>query len=305
MIDEPITDQLATVRDYLRWGASRMAEAGIHFGHGTNNAFDEARDLVLWALHLPHDTDASVLDARLTLRERERVVEVLRRRVVSRVPAPYITGVAWFAGVPFVVDERVIIPRSPIAELIEKGFAPWLGHEPERVLDLCAGSGCIGIACALYLADADVDLVDISADALACAAENVDRHGLADRIRLIESDLFGALTPGEDRYDLIVSNPPYVDAAGLAAMPAEYRHEPNLALAAGDDGLDLARRILREAPAFLTDDGVLVLEVGNSGMALEESCPEVPFTWVEFERGGHGVLVMTAAELARHRESFV
>jgi ribosomal protein L3 glutamine methyltransferase len=302
---EDIVNQLHTVRDYVRWGTSLMTEHGVFFGHGSDNAWDESLFLVQAALHWPQPFTEQVLDSRLLLVERNKIIDWLLRRTQQRLPLPYITGRAWFAGLQFNVDRRVIIPRSPIAELIEQDFAPWYaGAGIESVLDLCAGSGCIGIACAMYMPDARVDLVDISTAALELATENIRLHAVADRVVPIQSDLFAALAPEKKRYDLIVSNPPYVDAADLASMPAEFRHEPGIALAAGEDGLELAHRILREAPDYLADDGLLVLEVGNSAVALERCYPDIAFTWVDFERGGEGVLVISAAELAANRASF-
>ncbi|TAL03925.1 MAG: 50S ribosomal protein L3 N(5)-glutamine methyltransferase [Porticoccaceae bacterium] len=294
MQDDEALDELHTVRDFVRWGASRFTEAGLWFGHGTDNAWDEAVVLVCAALRLPLDSGARALDARLLRSEKQLVLEYLERRVTERVPAPYITGEAWFAGLKFQVDERVLVPRSPFAELIERGFNPWLTRTPERILDLCTGSGCIGIACALAFPDAEVDLADISTEALDVAEANIVQHELERRVRAIETDLFDGL---EDAYDLIVCNPPYVDADDYAAMPDEYRSEPALALAAGADGLDLVRRVLREAPDWLQNDGLLFVEVGNSALALEERYPEIPFTWVELERGGDGIFVLTRDEL--------
>jgi ribosomal protein L3 glutamine methyltransferase len=306
MIDpREVTEQLVTVRDYLRWGTSVMSEQGVFFGHGTDNAWDECLALLQGALHWPQALDAAVLDSRLLPAERARVVAFVLQRVEQRLPLPYITGRAWFAGLPFKVDRRAIVPRSPLAELIEQGMQPWYGGpQPPRVLDLCAGSGCIGIAAAVWLPGSVVDLVDIDPEVLALAEENIALHGVGDRVRPIVSDLFEALTPGRDCYDLILSNPPYVDARDLAELPPEFRHEPMLALAAGEDGLDCARRILRGAVDYLAEDGVLVLEVGNSAPALEEAFPDLAFTWVELERGGEGVMVATAAELRLWRDSF-
>lgn len=291
-----ICSDLISVRDFIRWGASQFNQAKVFFGHGTDNAWDEASQLVLHALHLMMPVDPQWLDARLTMVERQAVVALLQRRIQERIPAAYLTGQAWFAGLPFTVNERVLVPRSPIGELIERGFAPWLTTEPEYILDLCTGSGCIGIACAYAFPDAAVDLSDISQDALAVAQGNIDAHELSHRVRALESDLFSALP--ELRYDLIVSNPPYVDQEDLASMPAEFHAEPVLGLASGADGLDFTRRLLREAADHLTDDGLLIVEVGNSCVALEEAYPEVPFTWLEFERGGHGVFALTAQQLA-------
>ncbi|TQV67680.1 50S ribosomal protein L3 N(5)-glutamine methyltransferase [Exilibacterium tricleocarpae] len=299
---DSVVQELHSVRDYIRWGTSRFIGAGLHFGHGFDNAWDEASYLVLHCLHLPWDITPDVLDARLTLEERRAVAAAIERRVVERIPAAYVTGEAWFAGLRFYVDRRVLVPRSPLAELIEQGFRPWLSDGPARILDLCTGSGCIGIACAVAFPDADVQLSDISAEALAVAAKNIELHQLGDRVSCRQSDLFTGLD--STRYDLIVANPPYVDAADLAAMPAEYRAEPALGLGSGPDGLDFTRRLLREAPAHLNTGGLLVVEVGNSWAALEQAYPGVPFTWVELQRGGHGIFVLSAAQLRDHAADF-
>lgn len=298
-------DDLATVRDYLRYATSRFAASDIHFGHGTDNPWDEAVHLVLRSLSLPLENNTVFLDARLTREERELLLDRIERRVQDRVPVAYLLGEAWFMGLPFRVDERVLIPRSPIAELLESGLQPWLGEQPvQRILDLCTGSGCIGIGAALVFPDAQVDLSDVSEDALAVAEANIDRHQVRDRVRTIRSDVFADIT---GRYDVILSNPPYVDARDMAVMPEEYRHEPELGLAAGEDGLDIVRRILAGAADHLSEEGLLIVEVGNSWPALEESCPDLPFTWLEFENGGDGVFLLRAAELrdwqARHAHS--
>jgi ribosomal protein L3 glutamine methyltransferase len=303
MTNPLIIDELLTIRDYMRWAQSRFKAGEIFYGHGTDNAHDEAVQLILPLLDLPLDFDPRLLDARLIRDERIRLVEAINSRVDERLPVPYITGEAWFAGMPFYVDERVLIPRSPIAELIAADFQPWLGDiEPLRILDLCTGSGCIGIACALQFPDASVDLVDISEDALDVAESNVVRYALEERVDCIESDLFTELT--DLRYDLIVSNPPYVDARDIAEMPPEYRHEPQLGLVAGEDGLDIVRRILLEAPDYLNEGGLLIVEVGNSWLALEEAFPAVAFTWIEFEHGEDGVFCFTREELLAYAALF-
>ena len=288
--------ELETVRDYLRWIISRFNDAGLYYGHGTDNAQDEAWYLVCGALKLPFDLDGRLLDGRLTEAERQRLEQLVERRISERVPVAYLVGEAWFAGLPFNVDERVLVPRSPLAELIDVGFQPWLGDvEPEHILDLCTGSGCIGIACAFAFPEARVVLSDVSADALAVARSNIERHSLSDRVTVLQSDVFAGLEG--QCFDLIVSNPPYVDAEDLAGMPAEYQAEPALGLGSGDDGLDITRRILQQAAGHLNEGGLLVVEVGNSGRALDEAFPELPLTWVEFERGGHGVFVISKDDL--------
>lgn len=292
-----ICDELLTLRDFIRWGASEFNAAHLYFGHGTDNAWDEAEQLVLHAVHLTPPLANEWLSARLTRQEKQRVVNNLLRRINERIPAAYITGQAWFAGLPFVVDERVLVPRSPLAELIKNRFAPWLTNEPTQILDLCTGSGCIGIACAYAFPNAEVQLSDISFDALVVAEENIQQHDVEDRVFAMQSDLFENLVG--QKFDLIVSNPPYVDADDLASMPAEYHAEPEIGLGSGSDGLDFTRRLLHEAGDYLTAEGVLIVEVGNSWVALAEAYPELPFVWIEFERGGHGVFALTAKDLLR------
>lgn len=291
MRDFDLTDVLTSVCDFIRYATSRFNAADLSFSQGFDSALDEATYLVLTTLHLPHDLPPVYAAANLLADERAEVLRRIQLRVDERVPVAYLTGEAWFAGMAFKVSPDVLIPRSPIAELIERGFAPWLADQPlDRVLDLCCGSGCIGIAIAAQNPDAQVDLVDISAPALALAAENAADHGVGERVEIIQSDAFGALAGR--RYDLIVSNPPYVGQTEYAALPGEFRHEPQLALVSGADGLDLPLRILAESAAYLNEGGLLVLEVGASEPALVECLPDVPFVWVEFERGGSGVAVL-------------
>jgi ribosomal protein L3 glutamine methyltransferase len=298
-VEDQIKAELDTVGDGLRWAEACFAEAELYFGHGTDNAWDEALHLVLGSLQLPMESDPSVLDCQINDSEKEQLIRNVRRRVDERVPVPYLTGRAWFAGLEFKIDRRALIPRSPIAELIERDFAPWYAGPPlQRVLDLCCGGGCIGLAVAAWNPEARVDLVDIDDDALALARENCELLKLEDRVDMIRSDLFEALRGRQ--YDLIITNPPYVDEEDLATMPPEYRHEPALALGSGVDGLDITRRILETAVHYLAPDGLLVGEVGNSWLALQEAFPAMPFTWIELERGGHGVFVLSARELAEN-----
>ncbi|MDO8863903.1 50S ribosomal protein L3 N(5)-glutamine methyltransferase [Haliea sp. E1-2-M8] len=293
---------VTSVGEALDQVAAALDAADLYYGHGTDNPWDEAVQLVLAVVGLPADSDNSALPHPVTREQAVQMASLLHRRIAERIPLPYLTGKAFFAGLPLRCDARAIIPRSPIAELVLAGFQPWYaGPGPERILDLCCGGGCIGLASAWYLPDARVDLLDLDSDALALAAENVAELGLEARVRVLQSDLFAAV-PGE-LYDIIVSNPPYVDAGDLAGMPAEYRHEPALALESGVDGLDLTRRLLAAAEDYLQPTGLLVVEVGNSQEALEAAFPAVPFTWLEFEHGGHGVFALTARELRENRSS--
>ncbi|WP_045761762.1 50S ribosomal protein L3 N(5)-glutamine methyltransferase [Xanthomonas albilineans] len=290
--------ELHTLIDLIRYGTSRFNAAELSFGHSYDNALDEATHLVLHALHLPHDLGPAYGSARVTTPEKAQVLALFERRIAERIPAAYLTGEAWFAGLSFKSDARALVPRSPIAELIEAGFEPWLaGRAVSRALDLCTGSGCIAIAMGHYNPNWQVDAVDISDEALALAAENKQRL-LADNVALVKSDLFAGL--GGRRYELIVTNPPYVTHAETDALPPEYVHEPELGLRAGDDGLDLALKILRDAPAHLSEDGLLICEVGESERALVQLLPEVDFAWIEFKVGQMGIFAVERSALVAH-----
>ncbi len=292
-------DTVLTLGDAIAWGEAQFKRAGLHFGHGTDNAWDEAAWLVLHAMGLPAEEVHQKLELRLSEADKINVFSLLRARMEQHRPAAYVTGEAFFAGLKFYVDERVLVPRSPIAELIEQGFEPWIeARRVSRILDLCTGSGCIGIACAVAFPHARLDLSDVCADALAVARKNVSWHNLESRIRLIQSDLFARLEG--KRYDIIVSNPPYVDEASMRALAAEYRHEPTMGLRGGSDGLALVSRILCAAADHLNPNGLLVMEVGSSARALQKKYDRVPFVWLEFERGGEGVFVLTAEQCVQY-----
>lgn len=298
-INDAIT-QLDTIRDFIRWAVTQFNQKNLVYGHGTDNAWDEAVNLILTCLRLAPDIDTHVLDAKLCLNEKKFIAKKIQERIEKRIPVPYLVNEAWFAGLNFYVDQRVIIPRSPIAELIEEQFSPWveegnLGH----MLDLCTGSGCIAISCALTFPEAKIDAVDLSESALEVAKRNVARYGLEDSLQLYTSDLFNALEG--KRYDLIVSNPPYVADQEYSGLPSEYKHEPREALLSGEDGLEIIKRILAEAEQYLTPTGVLIVEVGAAQEVLEAAYPDVPFTWLQFERGGEGVFLLTAQELKEFR----
>ena len=288
---------LRTVRDLLRFAVSRFNEAGLAFGHGTDNAWDEAAYLILHALHLPPDRLEPFLDATLTETELRQVLELLQRRVEKRLPAAYLTNEAWLGEFRFYVDERVIVPRSHIAELLRDGLEPWIDPAAvASVLDLCTGSACLAIIAAHVCPNARVDATELSPDALEVARRNVSDYGLVDRVRLHFGDLFAGL--GNTRYDLIVANPPYVTADSMQALPAEYRAEPELALAAGDDGLDVVRRILDGAHAHLSERGILLVEIGDNREALECAFPRVAFTWLETSASTESVFLLTTADLS-------
>ncbi len=294
--------ELHTIRDFIRFCVSAMNSGDVFLGHGTDDVFAEATALVMQNLNLMWDANEEILDARLLSSEKKAILGMLRRRIVDRIPLAYLTNIAYFCDLPFYVDERVLIPRSPVAELIRARFSPWLQEDPETVLDLCTGSGCIAIALAEVFENALVDAVDISPDAMEVAALNIDHHEMDGRVELIQSDLFKQL--GSQRYDLIVSNPPYVSAGSMADLPEEYSYEPEQALLAGRDGLDLVRVILAEAADHLTVDGLLVLEVGESRWNLEQEYPEVDFEWVNLESLAEGVLVLTAEQCRVYQALF-
>ncbi|MCH8551309.1 MAG: 50S ribosomal protein L3 N(5)-glutamine methyltransferase [Natronospirillum sp.] len=286
---------LHTIGDFIRWCSSAMTRHQLYFGHGSDNAWDEATFLVLSAVAQPLDSGPELLHLRLVPSEKHQIARWLQKRVEDRLPLPYITGEAWFAGRAYTVTPDVLIPRSPFAEILADHCAPWLEQAPERILDMCTGSGCIGIAAAHEFPGALVDLVDISDSALQVARKNIARHQVGGRVRALESDGFDALAG--QTYDLILANPPYVDAEDLADMPVEYHREPAQALGSGTDGLDLTRRLLQQARQHLNPGGLLFIEVGNSAAALEQAFPTLPMTWVELEQGGHGIAVIAQADL--------
>ena len=292
-----------TVEELIRWGANRLDTAGLVFGHGTDNALDEAAALVMHALRPATALAESRLDARVTETGRRRAVELLEARISTRKPAAYLTNEAWFAGLAFYVDERVLVPRSPLGELIENRFIPWVVPEQvHTILDLGTGSGCIGIACAHAFPGARVTATDISAAALAVAHMNIERHALQQRVQILESSLFAEL--GGQHFDIIVANPPYVSRQELHRLPAEYHHEPALGLVAGEDGLDILVQILAQAAEYLAGNGILVMEVGYSQPALIDQFPHIPFMWLEFAHGGDGVFLLERQQLESHRQEF-
>lgn len=294
---EQAHNELSTLRDLMRFSVSRFCEAGLFFGHGTDNAWDEAAYLLLHTLHLPLDRLDPLMDARLTSDERTAVLQIIKRRITERLPAAYLTHEAWLGEYRFYVDQRVIVPRSHIAELLREQLSPWV-DDPwavGRVLDLCTGSACLAILAANAFPEAQVDAVDLSPDALAVARRNVDDYRLDARVKLIESDGFAAIAG--QRYDVIISNPPYVNAEAMATLPDEYRREPQLALASGEDGLDFVRIILEQAAAHLNPKGVLVVEIGNNQSALEQAFPELPFTWLDTDAGDEFVFMLRREDL--------
>ncbi len=313
---------LRTIRDFIRFCVSRLRAYDVVVAQGTVDEFAEAAAIVLHTLNLDWEASPEILDCRLTNSEKQAVLELLYERIVQRKPLSYLINLAYFCNLPFYVDERVLIPRSPIAELINQKFYPYFDVDdvnkskffihgfqelqlapPERILDLCTGSGCIAIALAVAFPDANVDGTDIDKDALEVAWTNVEHHGLTHQVNLLQSDLFERI-PAENQYELIVTNPPYVDAAVMAELPPEFLHEPEHALAAGQDGLDLVHQILYHAPDYLTRDGLLVCEVGDSEWALRQSYPQIQFDWLAFQKGGSGIFAMTCDELLEYRDEF-
>ncbi|MEJ2138431.1 MAG: 50S ribosomal protein L3 N(5)-glutamine methyltransferase [Gammaproteobacteria bacterium] len=289
--------QAGNAGDLIRAAAALFEDAGLFYGHGTDNALDEAAALVFHVLELDHAAGPEIYEARPTAAQRERIAQLAEQRVSTREPLAYLTGEAWFAGLPFHVDRRVLIPRSPIAELIEARFEPWIdASRVQRILEIGTGSGCIAVALARAFPAARITATDISADALEVAAANARRHGVESRITLVQTDHADDISGA---FDIIVSNPPYVPSMEMAELPDEYRHEPALGLVSGSDGLDSARRILQDAPRLMRPDAILVLEVGAQWHELEQAFPALPFTWLEFERGGIGVGLLHAADLTQ------
>lgn len=306
MIDyQSAKDELTTLRDLLRWTTSKFSEAQLFYGHGNEDAFNEAMQLILHSLHLPvTEFPELFIDCKVTKQEKQHILTLVQKRIEQRVPVPYLTNEAWFAELPFFVDERVLIPRSPFAELIAEDFSPWL-TEPENVksiLDLCTGSACIAIACAYAFPDAYVDAIDISKEAIDVANINIEKHQLTDQVTAIQSDLWQHCP--DKKYDLIVSNPPYVGHDEMQTLPDEYRHEPELALEASDNGLAIVENILLHAADYLSDTGIIIVEVGNSDEAVAEKWPEIPFTWLEFENGGHGLFMLDAEQCRQFKQRY-
>ncbi len=299
-----VTSQLHSVGDYCRYGATLFNQAELFYGHGSDNAFSDAYTLVMYALSLPSEVNSSLMNCRLIETEKENVLALFNRRIEEQIPVAYITNIAYFARLPFYVDERVLIPRSPFGELIEHQFFPYIATNkaPKRILDLCTGSGCIAIACASYFSDAEVDAVDLSVDALNVAQINIENHGVSEQVIPIQSDVFSGVEG--QVYDLIVTNPPYVDQQDIDSLPAEYLHEPEMGLGCGADGLDIVRKILAESAKHLNDGGLLFCEVGNSEVHVKALYPNIPFTWLTFERGGHGVFMLSKSQLIEYAASF-
>ncbi len=316
-------DNLTTIRDFIRFGVTALRQYDAHFGQGTEDFFADSSALVLQTLALDWNANPDILDSKLLPSEKAEFMSLLERRINEKVPTSYLLNLAYFCEKPYYVDERVLIPRSPIAELINNRFAPYCLDEnhqlreaannlpentqpkmPRRILDMCTGSGCIAIALAYAFPEAEVDATDISKEALEVAAINAEHHNKQFEVALLESDLFSKI-PAENQYDLIVSNPPYVDAEDMADLPAEFLHEPELALAAGQDGLDLVRKMLAQAADYLTEDGLIVIEVGNSEWAMRQNFNTVDFYWLQFQKGGSGIFALTAAQCREYRDLFI
>lgn len=292
-----VTEDLHTIRDWLRFAVSQFEASDIFFGHGTDNAYDEAVWLIMSALHLPLDTLENFLDARLTATERNKLADFIAQRIMQHKPTAYLVKEAWLQGFKFYVDERVIVPRSFIAELLSENLAPWVEYPEmiESAADICTGSGCLGVLLANSFPDASIDVVDISQDAIDVANINIQNYGLQDQITAVKSDMFSALKG--KRYDLIISNPPYVDAPSMATLPPEYRNEPQIALGSGDAGLDHTHTLIREAANHLTEHGLLIVEIGHNRDALLEAYPDLPFTWLEVSSGNQFVFLLTKSQL--------
>lgn len=301
LLQEAVTE-LQTVNDLIRWSVSRFNESDIYLGHGTDNPWDEAAQLITYALSLPPTMNEHLLQARTTLSERKNALGYIEQRILTKKPAAYLTQVSYFCGLPFYVNEDVLVPRSPIGELITNKFEGLITEEPQRIMDLCTGSGCIAIATSFAFPDATIDALDISPEALAVADENIHRLQVEERVFPIMSDVFSSVEGL--KYDLIVSNPPYVDLEDLGDMPAEFHHEPEIGLGSGNDGLDITRIILKQAAAHLEDNGLLIVEVGNSMIHLQAEFPEVPFNWLDFENGGIGVFAITKQQLIDYKDLF-
>ncbi len=294
---------LETIRDYIRWGASQFSEAELFYGHGTATAIDDAAALVLHSLHLPYDLAECYFSSKLTQAECDKITHLISRRVNERIPSAYLMQEAVFAGLTFYVDQRVLVPRSPFAELIQEQFSPWVDPDQvHKILDLCTGSACIAIACAYAFPDAQVDAVDLSTDALEVAKINLGKHKLEEQLTLYQSDLFTAL-PAQ-KYDLIVSNPPYVAISEWEQLPDEFHAEPEMGFTGGESGLDLVIKILVDAAEYLTEQGILIIEVGSSAETLQKQFSNIPFYWLDFERGGDGVFLLTAEQVFTFNEQF-
>ena len=289
---------LSSIKDFIRWSFSRFNQAELFYGHGTDNPWDEAVNLVLGALKLPLDFDKDLMDCKLTTDEKKRILKLLNERITKRTPLPYLLGEAWFMGLPFKVTKDTLIPRSPIMALLKDEFQPWLEQYPVNILDMCTGSGCLGITAALIFEDAKVDISDISLPALTVAKENIFKHQVEESVEAVHSDMFDGLV--DRKYDLIICNPPYVDADDYQTAPQEFHQEPELALTSGFDGLDFTRKFLTQVVDHLNDGGIVVYEVGNSEIALQEAFPDFPFMWVELEQGGNGVFVISKNDLITH-----